>query len=90
MHPCEARTLAAEPDLGSGDVSKCLPGWIKTLCEKFEAGEGYTLSPSAVSALAHTLIAARVRCHRLIKERDEARGRLPSEQAGESRDEDGP
>ena len=72
-HPQEEKLLLVDPSLGSEDVSKCLPGWIKTFCEKFEKGEGYVMSHSAVSALAHTLIAARVRCHRLIQERDDAR-----------------
>jgi hypothetical protein len=73
LHPLEIETREAEPNIGSGDVSKCLPGWIKTFCEKFEAGDGYTMSHAAVNALAHTLIAARARCERLARERDEAR-----------------
>lgn len=71
VHPCEEKVLANNPDIGKDDVSKCLPGWIKTFCEKFEAGKGYVMSPSTVSALCHTLIAGRARCHRLIKERDD-------------------
>jgi hypothetical protein len=71
VHPVEAKTLEHEPTIGSTDVSECLPGWIKTFCEKFEAGEGYVMSHEAVRALAHTLIAARARNHRLIAERDE-------------------
>jgi len=66
-------TLEAQSGLGMDDVSKCLPGWIKTFCEKSEAGEGCVLSHSAVNAIAHTLIAARARQHRLISERDALR-----------------
>lgn len=73
VHRRESQVWEAEPELGAGDVSICLPGWIKTFCQKFDEGKGYELSHNAVSALAHTLIAARVRCHRLIEERDEAR-----------------
>lgn len=73
VHQAEKITLEHQSSLGGDDVSKCLPGWIKTFCEKFEAGEGFEMSPSAVSAMVHTLIAARARCHRLIRERDAAR-----------------
>jgi hypothetical protein len=65
--------LAAEPNIGAGDESKCLPGWIRSFCEWLEAGKGVTLSHNAVSALAHTLIAARERAARLVRERDELR-----------------
>ena len=70
--------LDAEPNLGSGDESKCLPGWINSFCEWFEKGEPVTLSHSAISALGHTLIAARERARRLVKERDEIRRQLES------------
>jgi hypothetical protein len=70
MNEVERKTLEAQPTLGASDVSKCLPGWITTFCEKFEAKEGYTLTHSAVSALCHTLIAARARAKRLVAERD--------------------
>jgi hypothetical protein len=69
----ERATLESEPDIGSGDCSKCLPGWIETFCAKFQAGGGYMMSHAAVSALAHTLIAAKIRCERLVRERDEAK-----------------
>lgn len=72
MHYVEQRTLEHQPSLGDDDISKCLPGWVKTFCDKFESGEGFVMSPSAVSNLCHTLIAARARCHRLIRERDAA------------------
>ncbi len=72
IHPAEQRTVEQQPSLGGDDVSKCLPGWIRTFCEKFESGEGFVMSHSAVNALCHTLIAARARCHRLIGERDAA------------------
>lgn len=70
VHESERLTLEHEPSLGMDDVSKCLPGWVKTLCEAFARGNGITLSHDAVSNLAHTLIAARRRQHRLIAERD--------------------
>jgi hypothetical protein len=73
MHVIEATTIMKnEPPVGRSDVSECLPGWINTICNAYERGEGYTLSHSAVSALAHTLICARVRAERLVRERDEA------------------
>jgi hypothetical protein len=72
MHVIEATTIMKnEPPVGRTDVSECLPGWINTMCNAHERGEGYTLSHSAVSALAHTLICARVRAERLVRERDE-------------------
>lgn len=74
MHVVEATTIMKnDPPVGRGDVSPCLPSWIKTICDAFQKGEGYTLSHAAVSALAHTLIGARVRAERLVQERDEAR-----------------
>jgi hypothetical protein len=74
MHVVEATTIMKnDPPVGRGDVSPCLPSWIKTMCDAFQKGEGYTLSHAAVSALAHTLIGARVRAERLVQERDEAR-----------------
>jgi len=72
MHNVEAATITSDKLAGQEDVSKCLPGWIRTMCDAFERGDGYTLSHSAVSALAHTLICARVRAERLVRERDEA------------------
>lgn len=65
--------VLAEPDMGSGDESKCLPGWINTMATAYSKNEGYTLSPSAVGALLHTLLAARQRTRRLVKERNEHR-----------------
>jgi hypothetical protein len=74
MHVVEATTIMKNtPPIGRGDVSPCLPSWIETMCNAFQKGEGYALSPSAVSALAHALIGARVRTERLVRERDEAR-----------------
>jgi hypothetical protein len=70
MHEVEAATITSDKLAGQEDVSKCLPGWIRTMCDAFQKGEGYTLSHSAVSALAHTLICARVRAERLVRERD--------------------
>lgn len=67
-----AKVLAREPDLGSGDASKCLPGWINTFCKKFEEHQGYQMSHAAVGNLCHTLIAAKLRAERLVRERDDA------------------
>lgn len=67
---CELETIKHQPELGQDDVSKCLPGWIKTLCDAHASGNGITLSAGAVSSLCHTLIGARIRQHRLIRERD--------------------
>lgn len=80
LNDIEACTRINEPSLGSGDESRCLPGWIETFCEKHRTGEGYNMSAGAVSALAHTLIAARIRCHRLVAERDAALRQALSEQ----------
>ncbi|MGC1273918.1 MAG: hypothetical protein WBC44_09440 [Planctomycetaceae bacterium] len=68
------QVLDREPDLGAGDESRCLPGWIESFCRKWEAKEGMTLSHAAVGNLLHTMIAARRRTQRLVKERNEARG----------------
>lgn len=71
MHVVEAATIMKnDPPVGRGDVSPCLPGWIETMCDAFQRGEGYALTHSAVSALAHTLIGGRVRAERLVQERD--------------------
>ena len=71
MHIVEATTIMKNtPPIGRGDVSPCLPSWIHTMCNAFERGEGYTLSPDAVGALAHVLIGSRVRAERLVAERD--------------------
>lgn len=82
-----AQVLEHDPELGSSDVSKCLPGWIKTFCEKFEQKQGYELSHDAVSALCHTLIAARIRAERLVRERDELKLQLDREKRVVCRDE---
>lgn len=76
VHPTEQRTLDAQPELGMNDVSLCLPGWIESFCKKFDEGEGWLLSHSQVNAIAHTLIAARKRQHRLIAERDAMKSEL--------------
>jgi hypothetical protein len=70
MHSVESATITSDKLAGQEDVSKCLPGWIRTMCDAFEKGQGYILSHSAVSALAHTLICARMRAERLVLERD--------------------
>ena len=66
-------TLEAQPNLGEGDESKCLPAWLNTFCKKWEEGGEMTLSHNAVGNLLHTLIAARERARRLVRERDDAR-----------------
>lgn len=72
IHAAEQATVEHDPNIGLGDVSKCLPGWIKTLCQANAAGRDHSLSAGSLGALLHTLIAARVRQHRLIGERDAA------------------
>lgn len=73
MHVVEATTIMKnDPPIGRGDVSPCLPSWIKTFCDQFQQGKGCELSHNAVSALCHTLIGARVRAERLVEERDAA------------------
>jgi hypothetical protein len=62
--------LEYQPDAGSGDESKCLISWINTLSKAFVDGNGYSLSHGAVSALLHTLICAKLRTERLVRERD--------------------
>jgi hypothetical protein len=81
-HRVEQITLDAQPQLGQDDVSKCLPSWIKKLCEKFEESKGATLSHPGVNALCHTLIAARVRAERLVAERDAALAELAMIRSG--------
>lgn len=74
-HPLIAEVIAAELNIGSGDESECLPGWINSFCEWHSESNGATLSKGAVRALTHTLIAARERARRLVRERDEARNK---------------
>lgn len=57
----EAATLKAQPHLGEGYESECLPGWIESFGRWHREGEGKELNQGAVSSLAHTLIAARRR-----------------------------
>lgn len=57
----EAATLKAQPQLGEGYESKCLPGWIESFGRWHREGWIKELSPGAVSNLLHTLIAARRR-----------------------------
>jgi hypothetical protein len=73
MHVVEATTIMKnDPPVGRGDVSPCLPSWIKTFCDQFQQGKGCELSHNAVSALCHTLIGSRVRAERLVLQRDGA------------------
>lgn len=71
-----AKVRAREPNLGEGDTSKCLPGWIDTFVRQFETGHGYDMTHNAVGNLCHTLIAAMVRTERLVRERDEALAKI--------------
>lgn len=73
-HPVVALILERQPDLGAGDESHCLPSWIKTFADKWQANEGVTLSRGATGALLHTLVAARQRARRLVIERDARHG----------------
>jgi hypothetical protein len=73
LHKVERETIEREPEIGKADVSLCLHSWIRSFCDNVENHVGCELSASACQALAHTLIAARARQHRLISERDEAR-----------------
>lgn len=73
-HPVIQQVLMREPDIGAGDESRCLAGWLDTFCNKWAVGEGITLNHAATGALLHTLIAARQRTRRLVQERD---GRHP-------------
>ena len=54
-----------------GDVSPCLPSWLKTFSDAFDKQEGITLSPNAAATLYHTLLVAKARTERLVRERDE-------------------
>lgn len=73
LHKVEREAIEREPEIGKADVSLCLHSWIRSFCDNVENHVGCELSASACQALAHTLIAARARQHRLISERDEAR-----------------
>lgn len=70
IHPVEKLILDRQPDLGSGDESKCLPDWIGSFCRKWDEGGEMVLSHNAVGNLLHTLVAAQQRTRRLVKERD--------------------
>ena len=79
MHVIEAEMIMKnDPPVGRGDSSRCLPDWIQTLCKKVAAGNGYTISHKAATALCHTLVAARVRTERLVEERDRLSRELAS------------
>lgn len=67
LHPLEAKCHESDPEIGSEPASRCLPGWIVKFCRAFEQGEGLNLSPAQVSAIGHTLIAARARNYRNAK-----------------------
>lgn len=70
MHKVEQNLLDNEPMIGDGDASLCLPSWIQSFCEWFNTNESHEFSHDAISALTHTLIAAKVRAARLVNERD--------------------
>lgn len=81
-HPLIAKCIADESTIGAGDESKCLPGWLNEFANHVERGSlDIELSKHGYRALFHTLLAARQRARRLVKERDEARKLL--EQADE-------
>ena len=69
-HPVEIKWRADDPDLGKMDDG--LPIWIRTFCNAYDRQEPYSLSKADVESLLHTLIAAKARAERLVKERDAA------------------
>lgn len=73
-HPTVIKILETEPNLGSGDASKCLPGWIKSLADDYDKNVEITFSHNSVGALLHTLVAARQRSERLVRERNNTMG----------------
>lgn len=56
-----------------GDVSPCLPSWLKTFDDAYRNGEPVNLSPNAAACLYHVLLVAKARTERLVKERDSTR-----------------
>ncbi|TWU18021.1 DUF551 domain-containing protein [Allorhodopirellula heiligendammensis] len=70
VHPMESLMLAAEPGLGASDASECLDNWTRYFCNAAESDDDVLMTPQRVSALVHTLVAARQRARRLIAERD--------------------
>lgn len=71
LHHWEEKIWEQQPNLGKEDISKCLPGWIKSLCDKFDQGGEHKFSHHAIGNIVHTLMGARVRCYRLIREREQ-------------------
>lgn len=59
----------------NGDISTCLPSWLKTFSDIFDKNEGITLSADAAATLYHTLLIAKLRTEKLIKERDELKNK---------------
>jgi hypothetical protein len=68
LHPLERKTREAQPKLGDGHYSKCLPTWIARCCDKFNDPNGIAFDMYDTNALAHTLIAARVRNEKMAAE----------------------
>ena len=76
LTPLEQSLVESEPSIGSSDYSECLDSWVVSISNARYKGEGYRLSHNGIGALLHLLVAARVRNHRLVKERDEALKRV--------------
>ena len=78
LHPLERKTREAQPNLGGGHYSKCLPAWIARCCDKFNDPNGIAFDQYDTSALAHTLIAARWRNEKMAAEIERLREELAS------------
>ena len=72
VHDVEKNAVETDPNLGVGDSSDWLPGWIRESCIKYAAGGDWTLNVREVADLNQLLIAVRMRTHRLCGERDAA------------------
>lgn len=68
MHPVEIQIREAQPSLGDGYESRCLPDWIASLCKRWERGEGVQYDRNTMGNLLHTLIAAKIRNERMAAE----------------------
>jgi len=72
LNDMEANTWEAEPYLGVGDTSKCLPSWLVEFAKRIKLNADWVMSPTTIRSIAHTLAGARVRNARLARQRDEA------------------
>ena len=68
MHPVEIQLREAQPNLGDGYESRCLPDWIASLCKRWERGEGVQYDRNTMGNLLHTLVAAKVRNQKMAAE----------------------